>query len=567
VQPDSAGRFAWDMLGLLLVFYDLVVIPLQLLEPPETPFSVAMSWVTRIFWTVDIPATFVTGVIMPDGHIQLERVKIVRRYLLGPWFVLDLMLVTVDWLEVIHQISWGSIMRMTKGMRMLRILRLLRVARMQSVLRRFFEMVNSERFFIMADIVGVLLVIVGSAHVMACVWYGIGAHVSTGYGGEADPKSWVYSVNLDSSPLAERYALSLHWSFSQFAGGMDEVSPQNMLERVYSILAFLLAFIMAAAFVSNLTTSLSQLRNLSVREASQFGVLRRYLGENGISSTLSLRVRRNVQHALKEQNRSIAEDKVELLALVSEPLRMELHLEIYSRILSAHGFFGAYCEESPHTMGKVCHRAVAIAAFSMGDLIFDAGEISGRPKMYFVCEGSLAYTAFSGETRSVLPGHWVSEGALWTQWMHRGSLAAAANCRLCELDAARFQEIASDARVCNFEPRTYAKQFVDYLNQLGRDADDLSVMPWKLNNKKSVTNKAMFKKHAKHQRREYIKVHHASDSPGSHSPSRQVHHASDPPGSHSPSRQASEATPSEAGSCVPSQVSSVLPGPCPGQTH
>merc|ERR1712137_889532 len=96
---------------------------------------------------------------------------------------------------------------------------------------------------------------------------------------------------------------------------------------------------LATIIVSRLTSSMTRLYILSNTQAQQLAALRRYLGENGISSRLAVRVQRNAQHAIMEMQRFMPEEKVDLLALVSEPLRMELHFELLCPVFGVHPFF------------------------------------------------------------------------------------------------------------------------------------------------------------------------------------------------------------------------------------
>merc|ERR1711920_680029 len=99
------------------------------------------------------------------------------------------------------------------------------------------------------------------------------------------------------------------------------------------------------------------------------------------------------QHAISEQQRFMPEDKVELLGLVSEPLHMELHFELFCPILNVHPFFSRYIEECPPVMRKVCHLAMKTVQISSGDVVFNCGEIPLLPRMYFICSGELRYVS------------------------------------------------------------------------------------------------------------------------------------------------------------------------------
>merc|ERR1719450_1057199 len=139
---------------------------------------------------------------------------------------------------------------------------------------------------------------------------------------------------------------------------MDEVTPKSLGEHVFAVIVYLTAFWSGAVFVSILTSSMTQWYIIGSQQAQQLTVLRRYLSQNGISKKLALRVQRNAKHALAEQQKHMPESAVCLIKQVSEPLRVELHFEMYNPMLSVHPFFARYVEECPHVVRKVCHTAM-----------------------------------------------------------------------------------------------------------------------------------------------------------------------------------------------------------------
>lgn len=125
-------------------------------------------------------------------------------------------------------------------------------------------------------------------------------------------------------------------------------------------------------------------------------------------------------------------------------------------------------------MRKICHYAVSINLVSAGDIIFNPGEALVRPKMFFVNNGLLQYTSFSGRRFLISDGQWLSEQTLWTDWVHRGTLRALEDSRLRVLDASEFQVIVSQFQhVDTFDPRVYAQDFVAQLNNMPGEITDL----------------------------------------------------------------------------------------------
>lgn len=493
VHPNSIRRGTWEGISLALVIYDIIFIPMQLLEPPESVFTRAMEWVTRMFWTGDMAASLLTGFTTTDGFIEMRRWPILKRYM-RTWLGLDLMIVGVDWMEILWNAAagagYGRIARASRAFRIIRMIRLLRLLRLKDLIIMMFEYARSESIKEMADMIKWMMMMVGFAHLVACCWYGIGVDIGESLGFQ---EAWVKSAFTYDDGWAYRYVTSLHWSLAQFSGGMDSIAPINMLERVYAVSVYLVAFMMGAVLVGSLTSSMTQLRMLANEKSTKLLLLRRYLNDNTISTRLALRVQRNAQHAMIEQQRYIPEVNVELLNMVSEPLRIELHFELYAKILMNHPFFEEYIYTCPHIMQKVCHSAATMTMVSIGDIIFNVGEIPPKPKMIVLVSGALHYRSLGahgsasrcrksrrGATMAdktklgtnLNPGQWVAEAVMWTHWMHRGVLTATTDCRLCLLDAQKFGETVGAFDHDGFNPKLYAAQYVKGLNS-GEELSDL----------------------------------------------------------------------------------------------
>jgi hypothetical protein len=475
IHPYSPKRALWDGASLILVVYDLIMIPFALFDPPEVMFLKFMNWVTRLFWTVDVLMSLITGATLNDGRVELRPRAIIRRYLLQ-WFALDIIIVGTDWGEYVLRDSlfssdaggYAKAGKAGRAFRIVRMLRLLRLARMREVMSLMLERIRSERVIIMAGTAKMTVLMLALAHIIACVWWGIGK--------SSDGVNWIEERKFVRKPLMYQYSMSMHWALSQFAGGMDEVTPANTPERVYAIFVFLTAFVAAAAFISTLTSSMTQLNIIGSQHSQQLSQMRKYLYQNGISNRLALRVMRNAQHAIQEQTRMMPEEGVTLLKHVSEPLRLELHFEMYSPILTKHPWILRYTVECPQVMRKVCHFGTSFEIVSQGDILFNAGEIPAKPVMYIVVYGQCTYCTTGMQETEVKEGAWIAEATLWTpQWMHRGVLTASSDSRLCLLDSAIFREIAGQFHHIDFDPRPYAKAFVSKLNEMENgDVTDLT---------------------------------------------------------------------------------------------
>jgi CRP-like cAMP-binding protein len=261
----------------------------------------------------------------------------------------------------------------------------------------------------------------------------------------------------------------LHWSLCQFTGGMDEVSPQRTVERFYAVLIWLVTFVATVVIFSNLTANMTQQYMINGTQSRQLATLRKYLNQNFISSNLSLRMHRSAQHAISGD---LTSDAIELLPVVAEPLRVEMHFEMYSTVMRVHPFFAEYIWQGPQEMRRVCHYGTGQCLLSNGDNVFSKGEAPSSPKMYFVCKGTLEYTTAPGNGRddivaaTVTDRMYIAEAVLWMRWTYKGTLTATSDAKLATLDAKTFQEIVDRFKeVGGSDPKVYAADFVAYMNR------------------------------------------------------------------------------------------------------
>eukprot|EP00929_Paragymnodinium_shiwhaense_P038100 TRINITY_DN20193_c0_g1_i1.p1 TRINITY_DN20193_c0_g1~~TRINITY_DN20193_c0_g1_i1.p1 ORF type:complete len:1007 (+),score=246.49 TRINITY_DN20193_c0_g1_i1:164-3184(+) len=481
-HPYFKVRGSWDVVSLILISWDMVMLPMGTFDLPKSILRDVMDWATRIFWTLDIVASFATGFLLPNGHIEMGRREVAIHYF-KTWFVPDVLLVLLDWVEVTMSGATGDssasgsggqslaasrIGKVSRMFRAMRVLRLVRLARLKGIINAMTFRLRSEKLVITADICKILLTVIATAHVMACMWWGIGDSPEKG--------TWAQKDGIQDYGLALQYLLALHWAIAQFNGGMDEFRAGTFEERLYNVIAFLFAFMAASVCISGLTSSMTRLHILSSQQSRQLSVLRRYLIQTGVSDELSLRVQRNALHASVEQERLMDEESVELLNLVSEPLRKELHFEMYSPVLEVHPFFLEYTSKAPRAVSKICHSACSALLVSSGDVIFAYGEAQDAPHMYITCTGSYEYVNDKGENTTLPPGKWLAEAGLWTKWVHRGTFAATSDGRLCCLEAEVFQNIASKSITPEVDPKQYAEEYLDLLNRMMNDGDEVNDM-------------------------------------------------------------------------------------------
>lgn len=347
---------------------------------------------------------------------------------------------------------------MLRSMRILRAVRLLRLVKAAEIERFISEHIRSDQViltgFIMKMIVSLLVV----AHLIACVWYAVGIRE----GRRAD--GWVRDANLLAEDMLLRYAWSLHWALGQFTGeNVYDPKQMTMDERAFAVFALLVTFLISSMFVSTITTSVTKLQLSTSKQTSQMAALRRYLCDQQISTSLAVRVQRNAQHVIVERKRNMPESSVDLLGMISESLRAEVHFEVYWKTIKEHLLFNCYCEINLTAMRKVCHTAISMWHTSHGDTIFNDLETPAYPRMYFCQSGALIYRRVDEKPDILRDGRFAAEAVLWTHWMHVGTLRGMANVStMLVLEADKFQQIVSPFPTNH--AFLYAEKYVEQLN-------------------------------------------------------------------------------------------------------
>ncbi len=201
-HPGSSLRAWWDTLGMMMLAYDLVVIPLRVFDIGESMFLTVMFWVAHLYWNLAIPISFITG-YDDAGVLVLDLTKTAKNYGTS-WFLFDLALVSLDWTILALDPSSAGVARLSRTARSLRFLRLLRLGRavrIGTVIQSIQEQLTSRMANIQYSILKIIIQLVLSNHIIACLWFGLGAFHDS-------ESSWVEELDLENQSTAYQYATS-----------------------------------------------------------------------------------------------------------------------------------------------------------------------------------------------------------------------------------------------------------------------------------------------------------------------------------------------------------------------
>lgn len=478
-HPSSPRRLCWLCLGVVLICFDIIGVPLTAFEVPTGALEQLILLIGLAYWQITFFLSFAVGFHV-EGSLEL-RLRMTAWHYATAWMCVDLFLLALDWaclwisLRAVEDTAEDSetarLLQSVRTLRYLRTLRLIRVMKIPALMSDFAivrDLLSVGRSEYASLVVGILKHLSGILlinHIIACLWFTIGK----------DNNGWVQQYLMENDQWTMQYLTSLHWSLTQFTPASMDVQPQTLQERAFAVVVLLFAMITFSSFVSSITNLMTHLRMLKSEEVKQFGKLERFFRDNGVSFHLNVKVRRYLEHHLSESKKNPQEKDIEMLARLSEPLRRELRYELYSPLLSKHPFFSNFAELNLPAVQRLCHSGIRTIHLSKDDLLFSSGE---TPKaMHFVVRGNLHYIlggggeVIDGVTVPIKAGQWVCEMVLWTPWEYQGDMIAETEAVLMALEVAVFHEVVQSSKAGQAEASAYAVQAVEHLNRMDRKTD------------------------------------------------------------------------------------------------
>lgn len=465
--PCSPRRLVWDFVGAGLILYDMITIPLLVaFEPPGTFFTEFMDWFSLAFWTANIFASLLVGYVKDGATIMAPRMIALQYF--RSWFLIDILIVVPDWAVAVAsqrgaKSNAGSSTRMLGGLRLVRVVRLLRLLKLRTIVGRISDLIESEYASIFANIAQMILLLLLINHVICCTWFMVGKG-----SGRSSDRTWIEQYEFDESTLPQVYSAAFHWSITQFTPASMEVQPQNLGERVFAITIVVFALVGFSYVVGSITGSLTELRSISNYSTQQFWNLRRYLRQNSVPVELSIRVQKYLEHVWQSRQTKYSLESVNIVKLLSEQLFAELQWELSVPHLQPHPLFHQLSMVSKISMLRLAGTAISRKPLAQSDSLFIPGEHATH--MSIVVHGRLLYSradARGNGNEEIIDKceHWISEPALWAEgYFHRGDLVALTESDLLQVSRDRFGEVIGLNPAAYALARTYAHNFLRWLN-------------------------------------------------------------------------------------------------------
>eukprot|EP00927_Polykrikos_kofoidii_P034768 TRINITY_DN29420_c0_g1_i1.p1 TRINITY_DN29420_c0_g1~~TRINITY_DN29420_c0_g1_i1.p1 ORF type:complete len:857 (-),score=135.09 TRINITY_DN29420_c0_g1_i1:462-3032(-) len=473
LHPHSPRRFVWDIMGMLICTYEVLMLPVQtsfVLHPTYDKLRMIIDHCTAVFWLIDLLVTFASGYTTSEGLIEMRPWPIAKRYLMS-WFASDCVVVTADWVALMTKFFSDNSGSMRVGKTVSRLLRAVRVVRWFKARERFaeaFGMITSELLLVVLTISRPLALVVACCHYAACAWYALSTSLSNG---------WTSRALESDHQSSEAYAASLHWTLAQFTlGTSSSTKLETRSEHLFASVLVLIALFCFSYFHASCQSALAQF-NVVDRCAAEEISVRRYLVENKIPRTLGVRVNQFMRKTQRmTHRRRVAMRDVETLRMLPKHIQQHLIEHTYFGRLNVHPVFRVLGNLEREAMQMFYMTSLEEKFMLPEEELFTKEEPVDR--MLFVLTGTLMYTYARSRPNekkasvpvevTVSPNQWACEEALWAadSFVAGPFIAYGGPCQLITILSESFRDVAFQA----FSRSTvrllaaYAQNYVEEFN-------------------------------------------------------------------------------------------------------
>jgi len=347
----------------------------------------------------------------------------------------------------------------------------------------FFDMLGSEHLLLGAKLVRYVVLILLVNHYVACGWYAMASFND----GEV---TWASALGLeDGEEPGYHYAMSLHWSLTQFSPSTNNIAPTNLTERLFASCIVLVALLVFSSFISSVTNAVNQLRLVNMEPMMEEARIREFMMVRNISTDLFARVQHFFKHAYIKQRVRVRESDLVFFSQMPESMLIQMHLEVYLPKLHLNAVFNHLADLDRSLLRRVCHLAMSEQFNLSGQDIFIDGTLSTG--LYFLVSGKLQYERVFTNSRLHPSGtlgkstrarirceDWLAEMSLWVAWIHCGHLLATTPSELVKLESGPMGHIISSHGgpmvACL---RTFAVLIVAHFEQFEQQGGVVTDMP------------------------------------------------------------------------------------------
>mmetsp|Transcript_18172 Transcript_18172/g.37059 ORF Transcript_18172/g.37059 Transcript_18172/m.37059 type:complete len:1366 (-) Transcript_18172:58-4155(-) len=330
INPNSGGKFRWDIMLGGLIFYSVIVIPLRVGFSIENNPDIELSdIIIDSIFGLDIIVSFDTAIIGDEDELITDRSLIARDYLTH-WFVIDF-LSTVPIDKMVSAFTKGgsesgSDVKLIRILRLARLMKLARVFKLGKFLKNVdMDAINPAAF----GLCSLFFKILFTGHLLSCFWY-----FMTSTTVERDPHEIAWNEEFEiggtlivNSTLFEEYTASFYWTIAtMMAVGYGDIYAMNSKERLYSIFAQLIGAISFGAMIATVNILVASSDPRARAYKSKMGELKAYLNERQVPKALGDEVKTAYKYYMAKK--SVFGER-ELIENLPSSIRTQLVMAAY----------------------------------------------------------------------------------------------------------------------------------------------------------------------------------------------------------------------------------------------
>jgi hypothetical protein len=430
IDPNCNEMLIVDMVGGVILMYDLVVSPYLLAWDVSFHTTLAVcAWIVAVYWMLDLCLNFRLGYFR-NGQLIMNHRSIVVHYA-KTWLVPDCLMLACDWILLL--VASSNYATTAEGMAFRRASRFLRFAKLFRIIRlvRLVDKVSLLSFqwsfiILLGKIIFGLLLL---NHVLSCLWFIIGKFGSDTGKTWFDNTPYPFDDDFNFSEMSNlyQYVVTLQWITASMTLASCYVEPANSFEGLVSIMLLFGGLLVGGSVVALFSSQIVQIVMNKQEQTRKLATMHQYLLQQQVPRKLSYQVQKLVYERINAVQ-PIEERDVDGLAMVSMSLREALWKATRSPYLISHPLFRVI-EVVDSEAFQAIVEAVHFQMLAANDIVFQAK--GDAEEAYSVARGQLRYTqepessmVATRTTKEVFAGTWVCEAALWSSWMHVGTLEA-----------------------------------------------------------------------------------------------------------------------------------------------
>ncbi|EQC37514.1 hypothetical protein SDRG_05117, partial [Saprolegnia diclina VS20] len=331
LHPHGKIRLRWDVVCIVLIFYNAFVVPFQVTfetNMPESDNEALIDKVLDVFFAIDIVSNFFTAVELKN-KVHFDRSVIVCDYLKS-WFIVD----------AVSSFPFSAVISdadpvLSKALKLFRLLRLLRLFRMLRILNRLQHalLIRST----ISSLFRYCLTVLFISHWFACIFFWVSFQDS--YYSDPPVNTWLKAKDLLHMTIWDQYIAALYWAIMTLATvGYGDVSGISPNERCFAIFAM---FAGAGIFAYGITNIVSLVSSLTAHETAfreKMDEINEYMAARDLPRHLRDEIRDFFQNARKSKENDMQQEQ-ELLNELSAMLRSKIALAINDHFLWKFPFF------------------------------------------------------------------------------------------------------------------------------------------------------------------------------------------------------------------------------------